>query len=159
MFIICLFSSVQFSCSVVSDSLRPHESQHARPPCPSPTPGQCKIYHFFSKKCVHLIITVYYYCFVCITSVHPVYLFPYLSYVAHLFMIHSNILLFCLLLAIQFITVELYDEYIFIMKKWNNFQIIMSTFCFQENNINISAWIILMNYFQQLPAEYKKNDT
>ena len=31
-------SSVQFSCSVVSDSLRPHESQHARPPCPSPTP-------------------------------------------------------------------------------------------------------------------------
>ena len=31
--------SVQFSCSVVSDSLRPHESQHARPPCPSPSPG------------------------------------------------------------------------------------------------------------------------
>ena len=33
------FSSVQFSRSVVSDSLRPHESQHARPPCPSTTPG------------------------------------------------------------------------------------------------------------------------
>ena len=33
------FSSVQFSRSVVSDSLRPHESQHARPPCPSPSPG------------------------------------------------------------------------------------------------------------------------
>ena len=33
---VALFSSVQ---SVVSDSLRPHESQHARPPCPSPTPG------------------------------------------------------------------------------------------------------------------------
>ena len=32
------FSSVQFSRSVVFDSLRPHESQHARPPCPSPTP-------------------------------------------------------------------------------------------------------------------------
>ena len=32
-------SLVQFSRSVVSDSLRPHESQHARPPCPSPTPG------------------------------------------------------------------------------------------------------------------------
>ena len=32
-------SSVQFSCSVVSDSLRPHESQNARPPCSSPTPG------------------------------------------------------------------------------------------------------------------------
>ena len=29
----------QFSRSVVSDSLQPHESQHARPPCPSPTPG------------------------------------------------------------------------------------------------------------------------
>ena len=33
------FSSVQFSHSVVSDSLRPHEWQHTRPPCPSPTPG------------------------------------------------------------------------------------------------------------------------
>ena len=32
-------SSVQFSRSVVSDSLRLHESQHTRPPCPSPTPG------------------------------------------------------------------------------------------------------------------------
>ena len=31
--------SDQISGSVVSDSLRPHESQHARPPCPSPTPG------------------------------------------------------------------------------------------------------------------------
>ena len=31
--------SVQFSHSVVSDSLRPHKPQHARPPCPSPTPG------------------------------------------------------------------------------------------------------------------------
>ena len=33
-----LISSVQFSCSVMSDSLRPHGPQHARPPCPSPTP-------------------------------------------------------------------------------------------------------------------------
>ena len=32
-------SSVQFSRSVLSDSLRPHEPQHTRPPCPSPTPG------------------------------------------------------------------------------------------------------------------------
>ena len=32
------FSSVQFSHSVVSDSLRPHESQHTRPPCSSPSP-------------------------------------------------------------------------------------------------------------------------
>ena len=31
-------SSVQVSCSVMSDCLRPHESQHARPPCPLPTP-------------------------------------------------------------------------------------------------------------------------
>ena len=33
------FSSVQFSHSVLSDSLQAHEPQHARPPCPSPTPG------------------------------------------------------------------------------------------------------------------------
>ena len=33
-----MFSSVQFSLSVVSDSLRPHELQHARPPCPSSAP-------------------------------------------------------------------------------------------------------------------------
>ena len=33
-----IFSSVQFSRSVVSDSLQPHESKHARLPCPSPTP-------------------------------------------------------------------------------------------------------------------------
>ena len=33
------YGSVQFSRSVVSDSLRPHESQHARPPCSSPSPG------------------------------------------------------------------------------------------------------------------------
>ena len=33
-----MFSSVQFSRSVMSDSLWPHESQHPRPPCPSPTP-------------------------------------------------------------------------------------------------------------------------
>ena len=36
---ICPNFSVQFSHSIVSNSLRPHESQHARPPCPSPTPG------------------------------------------------------------------------------------------------------------------------
>ena len=34
-----IISCAQFSCSVVSDSLRPHESQHSRPPCLSPTPG------------------------------------------------------------------------------------------------------------------------
>ena len=37
--ILTWFSSVQFSRSVMSHSLRPHESQHARPPCPPPTPG------------------------------------------------------------------------------------------------------------------------
>ena len=36
--VITHLSSVQFSRSVMSDSLRPHESQHARPPCPSTTP-------------------------------------------------------------------------------------------------------------------------
>ena len=34
-----IISSVQFSHSVMSDSLRPHKLQHARPPCPSPPPG------------------------------------------------------------------------------------------------------------------------
>ena len=34
----CSIASVQFSRSVMSDSLQPHELQHARPPCPSPTP-------------------------------------------------------------------------------------------------------------------------
>ena len=37
--ILLLFSSVQFSHSVMSDSLQPHELQHARPPCSSATPG------------------------------------------------------------------------------------------------------------------------
>ena len=36
-----LFSSVQFSQSVMSDSLWPHGLQHTRLPCPSPTPGAC----------------------------------------------------------------------------------------------------------------------
>ena len=37
--ILIKFASVQFSHSVVSDSLWPHELQHSRPPCPSPCPG------------------------------------------------------------------------------------------------------------------------
>ena len=36
-----IYQSVQFSRSVVSDSLGPYGLQHARPPCPSPTPGAC----------------------------------------------------------------------------------------------------------------------
>ena len=45
------FSSVQFSHSVVSDSLRPHESQHARPPCSSQTPGVHSNSHPSSPWC------------------------------------------------------------------------------------------------------------
>ena len=41
----------QFSCSVVSDSLRPHESQHARPPWPSPSPGNHSDSHPSSPSC------------------------------------------------------------------------------------------------------------
>ena len=43
--------SVQFSHSVVSGSLRHHESQHARPPCPSPTPGLHSDSHPSSQWC------------------------------------------------------------------------------------------------------------
>ena len=43
--------SVQFSRSVVSNSLWPHESQHARPPCPSPTPGVHSDSHPSSQWC------------------------------------------------------------------------------------------------------------
>ena len=49
--------SVQFTGSVVSDSLRPHESQHARLPCPLPTLGACKL--MFIKSVIpsnHLIL-------------------------------------------------------------------------------------------------------
>ena len=45
------FSSVQFSCSVVCDSLQPHESQHTRPPCPSPTPRVHSDSHPSSQWC------------------------------------------------------------------------------------------------------------
>ena len=48
---ICYLSSVQFSRSLASDSLRPHESQHARPPCPSPTPGVHSDSHPSSQWC------------------------------------------------------------------------------------------------------------
>ena len=43
--------SVQFSCSVVSNSLRPHELQHARPPCPAPTPRVHPNSHPSSQWC------------------------------------------------------------------------------------------------------------
>ena len=44
---------VQFSRSVVSDSLRPHESQHARPPCPSPTLEFTQTLLFIQTQTVH----------------------------------------------------------------------------------------------------------
>ena len=45
------FSSDQFGCSVMSDSLWPHETQHARPPCPSPTPGVYSNSCPLSRRC------------------------------------------------------------------------------------------------------------
>ena len=53
-----MFSSVQFQCSrsVLSDSWWPHEPQHARPPCPSPTPGVEPNSCPFSQWC-HLTIS------------------------------------------------------------------------------------------------------
>ena len=45
------FSSVQFSCSVMSDSLRPHGLQHTRPPCPSPTPRAYSNPYPLSQQC------------------------------------------------------------------------------------------------------------
>ena len=45
------FSSIQFNHSVMSDSLRPHELQHARPPCPSPTHGVHSNSHPLSRWC------------------------------------------------------------------------------------------------------------
>ena len=50
-YVIASLSSVQFSRSVMSDSLRPHESEHARPPCPSPTPGVHSDSHPSSQWC------------------------------------------------------------------------------------------------------------
>ena len=47
-----MFSSVQFSRSVVSNSLQPHELQHTRPPCPSPTPGVHSDSHLSSRWCI-----------------------------------------------------------------------------------------------------------
>ena len=51
------FSSVQFSRSVVSDSLQPHESQHARPPCPSPNPGAYSNSCPLSQWCHSIILS------------------------------------------------------------------------------------------------------
>ena len=61
-----MFRSDQISRSVVSDSLRPHESPHARPPCPSPTPGVHSNSHPSSRWC-HPAIS---------SSVVPLFLLP-----------------------------------------------------------------------------------
>ena len=47
----CMILSVQYSCSVVFNSLRHRESQHARPPCPLPTPGVYSNLCTSSRKC------------------------------------------------------------------------------------------------------------
>ena len=62
---ICDCISVQFSRSVLSDSLWPHESQHARPPCPSPTP------RVHPNPC-----PLYCWCHPTISSSHPLLLLP-----------------------------------------------------------------------------------
>ena len=49
--VIQLYISVQFSHSVLSDSLRPHKSQHARTPCLSPTPGVHSNSRLLSWRC------------------------------------------------------------------------------------------------------------
>ena len=48
---------VQFSRSVVSDSLRPHEPQHTRPLCPSPTPG---VYHYLIQNSFQMVLSEQY---------------------------------------------------------------------------------------------------
>ena len=52
---ILYISSVQFSCSVVSYSLQPHESQQTRPPCPSPTPRVYSNSCPLSQSCIPAI--------------------------------------------------------------------------------------------------------
>ena len=55
--VICIISSVQFSLSVVYSSLRPHGLQHARLPCPSPTPGACSNSCLSSRWCHPAILS------------------------------------------------------------------------------------------------------
>ena len=59
MWVLCLLvldKSIQFSCSVISNSLRPHGMQHTRHPCSSPTPGACSNSHPSCWWC-HVIIS------------------------------------------------------------------------------------------------------
>ena len=67
--------SVQFSRSVVFDCLQPHESQHARPPCPSPTPGFHSHSHPLSQWC-HPAISSSVIPFCCLQSLSASECFP-----------------------------------------------------------------------------------
>ena len=72
-FLYVQFSSVQFSRSVVSNSLRPHEQQQARPPCLSPTPGVYPnpfLYVYLSKCNLFLILCMSFY-YLIQFSAHP----------------------------------------------------------------------------------------
>ena len=69
------FSSVQFSCSVVSDSLWPHGLQHARLPCPWPTPGACSNSCPLSQWC-HPTISFSVVPFSCLQSFSASQFFP-----------------------------------------------------------------------------------
>ena len=51
-----IYYSVQFPCSVVPYSLQPHELQHARPPCQSPTPRACSNSCPLSQRCQPIIL-------------------------------------------------------------------------------------------------------
>ena len=82
-----IYLSDQISCSVVSDSLRPHESQHARPPCPSPTPrvhgDSCPSSHIYISSLLSLPpISIYFFSFLAILSLFSVLGFPGGSLVA-----------------------------------------------------------------------------
>ena len=75
-----MISSVQFSRSVVSDSLRPHELQHARPPCPSLTRSSLKLTSIKSvMPCSHLILC------------HPLLLLPPIPPSIRVFSIESTL--------------------------------------------------------------------
>ena len=65
----------QFSCSVLSDSLQPHGLQHARPPCPSPTPGVYPNSYPLSQWC-HPTISSSVIPFSCLQSFPPSGSFP-----------------------------------------------------------------------------------
>ena len=64
------YSSVQFNCLVVSDSLRPHGPQHTRPPCPSPTP------RVYSDSCPLSLVMPSNHLILCCSLLLPPSIFP-----------------------------------------------------------------------------------